>query len=89
MRIFIIYLNEGVKAFYRFFYSILKIAGQAIKDCNNTKAILRVIRTKMLINLTNEKQIKLFFKFGFDLRLQHLISITIKNSEVDSSLIKN
>lgn len=64
-----IYLNEGVKIFYRFFYAILKIAGQSIRDSSNTKQIIRVIRTKMLTSLNNEKSIKQFFRYAYDLQL--------------------
>lgn len=86
MRIFLIFLNEGVKIFYRVFYAILKIAGQAIKDSNNTKQIIRVIRTKMLTNLSTDKQIRTFFKLAFDLKIQNLM--VIKRSDIESQKSK-
>lgn len=74
-------MNEGAKIFYRIFYAILKIAGQGIKDSNNTKQIIRVIRTKMLTNLNTDRNIKNFFKLAFDLKLENLINI--KKKEID------
>jgi len=47
------YLNEGVKIFYRFFYAILKMTGQVIRESSSTKQIIRVIRTKLLTTLNN------------------------------------
>jgi hypothetical protein len=68
------------------FYAILKIAGQAIKDSNNTKQIIRVIRTKMLTNLSTDKQIRTFFKLAFDLKIQNLM--VIKRSDIESQKSK-
>lgn len=79
LRIFLIFLNEGVEVCYRFFYAILKMAGTTIRDYSNTKSILRAIRTKMLTCLTNQKQLKQFYKYAFDLQLDKLL---MKRTEV-------
>lgn len=75
-----VYLNEGVKIFYRFFYAILKMTGSNIRDSSNTKQIIRVIRTKLLTSLNNEKQIKQFFRYAYDLQIENLLN---KKSEVE------
>lgn len=65
--------------FYRFFYSILKVTGTAIRDSSNTKQVIRVIRTKLLTSLNTDKQIKQFFRYAFDLQLENLL---IRKAEV-------
>ena len=75
LRIFMIFLNEGFQVFYRIYYAILKMTDKAIRDCNNTKQILRVIKTKMLNDLTKPEEVKRFFRLVLDLRLSPIINM--------------
>ena len=75
VKLFLVYLNEGVKIFYRIFYAILKLTGPAIRDATNTKSIFRVIRNKMLNDLTNDKAIRKFFRLAYDLRIGKIESL--------------
>ena len=75
LKIFMIFLNEGFQIFYRIYYAILKMNDRAIRDCNNTKQILRVIKTKMLNDLTKPDEVKRFFRFALDLRISPIINM--------------
>lgn len=82
LKIFMIYLNEGVQICYRIFYAILKITSAEIRDAKNTKQILRIIKTKLLVDLTDPEIMKRFFRLAFDLRLSPIINL--KKLEIES-----
>lgn len=70
-----IYLNEGVQTFYRAYYAILKMTGPSIRDATNTKQILRIIKTKLLVELHKPEEEKKFFRMFIDLRLSPITNL--------------
>ncbi|CAD8063609.1 unnamed protein product [Paramecium sonneborni] len=66
LKIFIIYLNEGIKIYFRIFYSVLRYISDDIKSCKSNSNFKSIFRKK-LMNLNIEQQnniIKQAFKLS-------------------------
>jgi hypothetical protein len=68
LKIFIMYLNEGIKVYFRMFYSVLRLVADEIKACRTDNQLKSIIRKK-LMNLKIEDQnniIKQAFKLSLN-----------------------